>query len=248
MKHETEPIVRLQDVRVSYVTAATRIEALRGISLEVFAGELVSVMGPSGSGKTTLLNVIGGLEPVSAGSVQICGRSIDNLSDRQMSELRRTDIAYVFQFFNLLSTLTVIENVSVPLRAAGRRVSESFEIVSAVLERVGLAHRSAHLPQQLSGGEMQRVAIARALVSNSRLILADEPTGNLDSTRGDEIMNMFRDVVEDGNCSVLMVTHDPRAAAHGDRMILLRDGRIEDELKGATAGADVEVFPKGMKP
>jgi putative ABC transport system ATP-binding protein len=233
------PLVTLCNVSKRYGENDRAVWALREVSLAVAAGEFVSLMGPSGSGKSSLLNLIAGLDVPTSGEVLVQGRDVSSLSDRELSVMRRHTIAFIFQFFNLLPTLTAAENVAVPLRADGRPRAEIADRVFQGLDAVGLTERAHHYPNELSGGEMQRVAIARALATDASVVLADEPTGNLDSSRGEEILELLRQVPERDGRAVILVTHDVRAAAHADRLITLRDGRIVDEVKSARAGAKV---------
>jgi putative ABC transport system ATP-binding protein len=214
----------LQEVTKSYPQGARMVHALRGVSLCIREGEFVAIMGPSGSGKSTLLHLLGALDVPTTGSITFAGRELKTLSERRRSLLRRTRIGFVFQSFNLLPTLTAAENVALPLLLAGEGPSRNRAL--AAMDRMGLAARADHFPEQMSGGEMQRVAIARALVGNPELILCDEPTGNLDSANAKEILHLLRSL-PDGRRTVVMVTHDPQAAAHGDRTIYLRDGRLD---------------------
>jgi putative ABC transport system ATP-binding protein len=204
--------------------------ALRDVSLAVMPGELVAITGPSGSGKSTLLNLIAGLDTANAGEVEVEGQRLATMTDGERARLRRRTVAFVFQSTNLLPTLTAAQNVGVPLRADGVPRRHVDGRVAAALAAVGLAARAGHYPGELSGGEAQRVAIARALATDARVILADEPTGNLDTARGEEILELLRRAVEVDGRTVLLVTHDLRAGAYGDRTISLRDGRIVDEL------------------
>lgn len=201
--------------------------------MRVEAGEFVSIMGPSGSGKSTLMHLLGGLDTPTTGQALFHGRDLRTLSDHDRSLLRRSRIGFVFQFFNLLPTLTAVENVALPLLLAGQRKTAT-ELATAALERVDLADRADHFPEELSGGEMQRVAIARALVTEPEAVLCDEPTGNLDSANSKEILNLLRRLPEAGQRSVVMVTHDPQAAAYADRLVVIRDGLLEDEDKRGT--------------
>jgi putative ABC transport system ATP-binding protein len=223
------PIVVLRQVSKRYGEGARAVWALREVSLAMVPGEIVAVMGPSGSGKSTLLNLVGGLDVPTTGTVLVEGRSIAELRAAELARLRRRQVAFVFQFFNLLPTLTAAQNVSVPLRADGRPRADVDELVAQALDTVGLGHRGDHRPDQLSGGEMQRVAIARALVTSARVILADEPTGNLDQARGEDILGLLRHAADVENRSVLLVTHDPRAASYADRVVTLSDGRVGGE-------------------
>jgi putative ABC transport system ATP-binding protein len=222
-------MMELQEVTKTYQQGRRTVQAVRGVSLSIAAGEFVSIMGPSGSGKSTLLHLLGALDTPTTGRVHFDGRDVQSLSDRERSLLRRSHIGFVFQFFNLLPTLTAVENVSLPLLLAGQRRRAALEKATAALEGVGLDGRADHFPEELSGGEMQRVAIARALVTEPRTVLCDEPTGNLDSAASKEIMSLLRDLPAAGQRSVVVVTHDPQAAAYGDRLIHIRDGLVESE-------------------
>ncbi|MBI3949206.1 MAG: ABC transporter ATP-binding protein [Acidobacteria bacterium] len=209
------------------------VHALKNINLTIEQGERIAVMGPSGSGKTTLLNVICGLDEPTSGVLRFEGVELSKLKDDERTRLRREKIGMIFQTFNLLPTLTTLENVSLPLRLQGLSRREADERARAMLERVGLAGRTHHRPDELSGGERQRVAIARALIFQPPLLLADEPTGNLDSATGDEILNLLTGLHRDLNMTILMVTHNPRAAAFCDRILTLRDGQIVKEERVA---------------
>jgi putative ABC transport system ATP-binding protein len=219
----------LQNVTKHYKLGSRVVEAVRGVSLTIADGEFVSIMGPSGSGKSTLMHLLGALDKPTSGRVLFQGRDLQTLSDRELSEIRRTRIGFVFQFFNLLPTLTAVENVALPLLLSGQRRSKALGPASAELERVGLKERASHYPDQLSGGEMQRVAIARALVIQPDAVLCDEPTGNLDSATSTEILRLLRSLPEPGRRSVVMVTHALEGARYGDRIIHIRDGLIASE-------------------
>jgi putative ABC transport system ATP-binding protein len=212
-----------------------RVVALDGVTLAIGRGEMVAVMGPSGSGKSTLLNLMGGLDVPSEGSVRLGGTELARTDEEERSLLRRTQVSYVFQAYHLMPTLTAAQNVALPLHLAGRPRREIEERVARTLEEVGLASRAAHLPDELSGGERQRVAIARALVTGAPLLLADEPTGNLDTARGEEILALLRSVHASRRTTVVMVTHDQNAAAHCERLIRIRDGRVEGDERIARA-------------
>jgi putative ABC transport system ATP-binding protein len=213
--------------------------SLRGVDLRVDPGEFVTIMGPSGSGKSTLLHLLGGLDTPTTGQVLFRGLDLRTLPDRARSVLRRETIGFVFQFFNLLPTLSAIENVALPMLLAGQSRRPAWGAARAALDRLGLAYRAAHFPDALSGGEMQRVAIARALVTEPALVLCDEPTGSLDSAAGHQILDILRTVPAPGRRSVVMVTHDPQAAQYGDRLVLIHDGRVasEERLRGRHAHA-----------
>jgi putative ABC transport system ATP-binding protein len=225
-------MMELIDVTKHYQQGNGRtVQALRGVSLRIDAGEFVSIMGPSGSGKSTLLHLLGALDTPTSGKALFRGRDLQQLNDRDRSLLRRRQVGFIFQFFNLLPTLTAVENVTLPLLLDGQRRGTSRQKALAALERVGLAQRGDHFPDQMSGGEMQRVAIARALVMEPEAVLCDEPTGNLDSATSQEILGLLRELPEAGKRAVVMVTHDLQAGTYGDRIVHIRDGRIEVEEK-----------------
>ncbi|MBI2090545.1 MAG: ABC transporter ATP-binding protein [Deltaproteobacteria bacterium] len=222
-------MIRAIDLHKIYRQGKSEIAALAGVSLDIHTGEFVVIMGPSGSGKSTLLHLIGGLDRPTRGEVLIDGRIISQMSDNEVTLLRRRQIGFVFQFFNLLPTLTAVENVMLPLILDGRATAAARTQAEGLLERVGLAARSDHLPEELSGGEIQRIAIARGLAFNPPILLADEPTGNLDSKTGEEILKLMRRINREAGCTVVMVTHNREAAEYGDRIIHLRDGAVEEE-------------------
>jgi putative ABC transport system ATP-binding protein len=219
-------VIRLEGVHKVYSTGKLEVHALRGVDLAVRPGEFVAVMGPSGSGKTTLLEILGCLSRPSAGRYWLAGRPAAELESDALARLRGGEIGFVFQSFNLLPRLAAVENVELPLLYAGVARRERRRRALAVLERVGLGPRAAHLPAELSGGERQRVAIARALVNRPALVLADEPTGNLDSATGDEILSLLGEVHAEGN-TLVVVTHDPGIGRRAGRLVAIRDGRIE---------------------
>lgn len=219
-------MIRVEGVTKQYRQGAVDVTALRDVSLSIERGEFVSIMGPSGSGKSTLLNLLGALDQPTRGEVWIDGQAIRTMSDDDRTRLRRERIGFVFQFFNLLPTLSAVENVSLPALLAGRPRSEVFPRARSLLERVGLGHRFDHRSVELSGGEMQRVAVARALVLDPPVLLADEPTGNLDSKAGTEILRLLQNASRELARTVVMVTHDARAATHGDTIIELKDGAV----------------------
>ena len=222
-------MLEVRDVAKTYREGPREVHAVRGVSLRVEPGEMVVLLGPSGSGKSTLLHLLGGLDRPTAGHVLFEGRDLSTLSDDVLARLRRDRICHVFQFFNLLPTLTAAENVALPLLLGGTSERDGAERARAALEEVGLADRAGHFPEEMSGGEQQRTAIARGLAVRPSLLLADEPTGNLDSATGKEVLRVLRGLTADGNRSIVMVTHDEQAAEVGDRRIRLRDGRIERE-------------------
>jgi putative ABC transport system ATP-binding protein len=221
-------VVSAQDVTRRYGDGDTAVDALRGVSLDVQPGELVAVMGPSGSGKSTLMHILAALDTPTTGRVAIAGEDVGSLSDKDVTLLRRRHIGFVFQFYNLLPMLTAEENVLLPLSIAGKRPEKAF--FEELLGRVGLKDRRTHRPSELSGGQQQRVAIARALVSKPTVVLADEPTGNLDSTTSAEILDLLRSATEAYGQTTVMVTHDASAAAIADRILFIADGLIVDEL------------------
>jgi putative ABC transport system ATP-binding protein len=208
------------------------VDALRNVSLAVPAQQYLAVMGPSGSGKSTLMHVLAGLDRPDAGSVEVQGRDISAMNDRQLTKLRRDTIGFVFQAFNLLPVLTAQENIELGLKLAGRKVDRDW--VETVIERVGLADRRHHRPSQLSGGQQQRVAVARALVGEPAVLFADEPTGNLDSHASAEVLELLRDAVDTFDQTIVMVTHEPRDAAMADRVVFLADGRLAGDIADPT--------------
>jgi putative ABC transport system ATP-binding protein len=226
------PAVSASGLTRTYGDGGAAVRALRGVSLDVPAGQFTAVMGPSGSGKSTLMHLLAGLDTPDMGAVRIAGEDITRMSDRELTRLRRKHIGFVFQSFNLLPTLTAEENVLLPLAIAGRKPEP--EAVDALMERMGLAERRDHKPAQLSGGQQQRVAVARALVTRPTVLFADEPTGNLDSAAGADVLALLRDAVDLDGQTTVMVTHDSRAAAIADRVLFLADGRIVADLEGPT--------------
>ena len=216
-----------------YGEGDTRVVALDSVTVGFEKGRFTAIMGPSGSGKSTLMHCMAGLDTITAGSARIGDTELSPLTDRQLTRLRRDHVGFVFQAFNLLPTLTALENITLPLSIAGRRADERW--LDTVVETVGLSGRLSHRPAQLSGGQQQRVAVARALASRPEIIFADEPTGNLDSRSGAEVLGFLRESVRQWGQTVVMVTHDPVAAAYADRVIFLADGRLTDELARPTA-------------
>jgi putative ABC transport system ATP-binding protein len=222
-------LLRAQDLTKSYSRGDQQVQALRGVSLAIDRGQFVSIMGPSGSGKSTLLHLLGGLDRPSSGSVRFEDQAIESYPDRALSAFRRRKLGFVFQFFNLLPTLSALENVALPVLLDGRPLRAIHAKAAELLKSIGLESRMHHRPDQLSGGEMQRVAIARALIADPLLILADEPTGNLDTQTGATVLELLRQLVRDRGPSIVMVTHDSRAASFGSRLVKLRDGRLESD-------------------
>jgi putative ABC transport system ATP-binding protein len=222
------PAVSTTRVARSYGEGESAVHALRSVSIAVPAGQFTAIMGPSGSGKSTLMHVMAGLDRADVGRVEIGGVDITQMSDKQLTKLRRRHIGFVFQSFNLLPMLTAEENIVLPLGVAGRKVER--DEIDSLIARVGLSERRGHRPAQLSGGQQQRVAVARALASRPTVLFADEPTGNLDSTASAEILTLMREAVQLDGQTTVMVTHDPRAAASADRVLFLADGRIVADL------------------
>lgn len=216
-----------------YETGSNRVEALRKVSVSIAAGEMVAVMGPSGCGKTTLLNCLSGLDEFTSGEVQVAGESLSTLSDRDLTNLRRTRLGFIFQSFNLLPVLTAVENVELPLLLQGRSPGEARTAALSALDAVGLGDRAGHLPAELSGGQQQRVTIARAFVHGPKVILADEATGNLDTQTSEEVLELLLSLNADQGVTMVLVTHDPDIAARCTRVLVMRDGRIvEDRRNG----------------
>ncbi|HEX3346924.1 MAG TPA: ABC transporter ATP-binding protein [Acetobacteraceae bacterium] len=219
-----DPLVRIRDLRLTIASAAGRVEILRGIDLDMAAGEAIGVVGPSGSGKTSLLMLLAGLERATSGAISFAGESMIGRDEDALAKLRRERIGIVFQAFHLIPTMTALENVAIPLELAG--VPDASGRARASLEAVGLGHRLTHLPGQLSGGEQQRVAIARAFAPRPRLLLADEPTGNLDRATGAAVMDLLFDLRARTGATLMLITHDPDVAARCDRIVHIADGRV----------------------
>ncbi|MBI5556803.1 MAG: ABC transporter ATP-binding protein [Deltaproteobacteria bacterium] len=222
-------MIELRNAGKTYRQGSREVRALRDVSFIINKGEFLSIMGPSGSGKSTLLNLMGGLDQPTSGEVFIDGRPLHNITDNELTLIRRRRVGYIFQFFNLLPLLTAEENVGLPLLLDGLPFSEVKPRAAALLDKVGLRERAEHRPEQLSGGEMQRVAIARALITGPAVILADEPTGNLDSHTSEEIFLLLKSFNDQGQ-TIVMVTHDPKAAAYGTRIITLKDGAPDQDI------------------
>jgi putative ABC transport system ATP-binding protein len=222
-------IITTSNLTKVYGSGPTAVTALDHVSLKIEPGEFVAIMGPSGCGKSTLLHLIGGLDKASSGSIAFDGHNLNDLGDDALTELRRRKMGFVFQFYNLIPVMTAAENAALPVTLDGMRAAEAQKKAAEWLERFGLGDRLNHRPDQLSGGQQQRVAIARALVAEPQLILADEPTGNLDTKSSDEIAGLLRQVSKEYGRAVIMVTHDPRIAAYADRIIFLKDGKVIEE-------------------
>lgn len=230
-------LVELRNVRKIYHLGGEEIRALDGVSLDINTGEFISIIGPSGSGKSTLMHILGCLDSPTEGTIELDGTMIQNASPRELAAIRNRKIGFVFQFFNLLPKLNVLQNVELPMIYSGVSGRERVERSMEALTMVGLENRSKHRPSQLSGGQQQRVAIARALVNNPRIVFADEPTGNLDSHTGEAILNLFRSLSSQGR-TIILVTHDPEIAAVTPRRIEIRDGKISEKIDPTLAGLD----------
>jgi putative ABC transport system ATP-binding protein len=224
------PIVHFDNVRKTYQMGSVTVEALRGVTFEIHAGDYISIMGPSGCGKSTLLNLLGCLDRPTSGHYRLGGEDVSRMNDDALSAVRGARLGFVFQSYNLIQQLTVVENIEVPLYYQDRSEAKSREMARLMAARVGLEHRLEHKPMELSGGQQQRVAIARALVNEPLVILADEPTGNLDSSSGTEIMRLFDELHEQGK-TLILVTHDPSVGQRAHRTIRLRDGEIESDVR-----------------
>ncbi|MFF3112981.1 ABC transporter ATP-binding protein [Kitasatospora sp. NPDC057904] len=227
-----------RQVTKAYGAGETKVTALDAVDVDIQRGRFTAIMGPSGSGKSTLMHCLAGLDTVSGGRIWIGGTEITGLKDKQLTRLRRDKIGFIFQAFNLLPTLNALENITLPMDIAGRRVDEAW--LAQVVETVGLAGRLKHRPTQLSGGQQQRVAVARALAARPEIIFGDEPTGNLDSRAGAEVLTFLRRSVDELGQTIVMVTHDPVAAGYADRVLFLADGVIVDEMHSPTADSVLE--------
>lgn len=233
-----DPVIELNDVRLRLGQGASSVQVLDGVTLDVAAGETTGIVGPSGSGKSTLLMVLAGLERVDSGAVRIAGETLNGLSEDKVAAFRGRHVGIVFQSFHLIPNMTALENVAVPLELAGRR--DAFDIARQELQAVGLGARTAHYPGQLSGGEQQRVAIARALAPAPRILIADEPTGNLDQATGKQIADLLFSTARERGTTLVLVTHDPALAARCDRQVKMRSGKIE-------AGDDVTLADERLR-
>lgn len=238
----TEPLLRIEKVEKRYQSGDVEVHALRGVSLDIHRGEFVAIMGPSGSGKSTLMNLIGCLDRPTAGSILLEGRDIAKLDHDSLAEIRSRTLGFVFQSFHLLSRTSALENVELPLVYGGVKRAERRARASEALRRVGLGERMGHHPNQLSGGQQQRVAIARAIVNQPKLLVADEPTGNLDSKTSVEIMALFQELGRAG-LTIVLVTHEPDIAAYASRVIVVRDGRIQADKRQVPEVADPDAVP-----
>jgi putative ABC transport system ATP-binding protein len=227
-KISTKWVVDAKDITKVYQMGEVEVHALRGVSVKIAPGEVVSIMGPSGSGKSTLMNILGCLDRPTSGEYSLNGESVAELSDDELADIRNRGVGFVFQSFNLLPRATALANVELPMRYSSLNGRDRKKVSREALEAVGLGDRIHHRPNELSGGQMQRVAIARALVNNPAIIMADEPTGNLDSKSGDEIMALLRKLNEERGTTLIIVTHDPEISALTDRVIVLRDGKIAE--------------------
>jgi putative ABC transport system ATP-binding protein len=235
-----DAIVTATDVRRRFGGGAAAVDALAGVSVAFERGRFSAIMGPSGSGKSTLMHILAGLDRPTGGSVVLDGVEITGLDDGDLTRLRRDKLGFIFQFFNLIPVLTAEENIELPLSIAGQRVDEVW--LRRLVDTVGIGDRLTHRPAELSGGQQQRVAVARALVSRPAVVFADEPTGNLDSKSSGEVLQMLRQSVDELGQTVVMVTHDPEAAAYADRLVVLRDGRVVHDAAAGTADEVIELM------
>jgi putative ABC transport system ATP-binding protein len=240
LDHELPPAVSATEVTRRYGRDDSAVDALAGVSIDVPVGQFTAVMGPSGSGKSTLMHILAGLDQPTEGTVSIAGLEISSMSDGELTRLRRRHIGFVFQLFNLLPMLTAEENIVLPLSIAGEKPDRAW--VEELLETVGIADRRTHRPSELSGGQQQRVSIARALVTEPTVLFADEPTGNLDSSTSRDVLELLRNSVDGLGQTIVMVTHDPQAAAQADRILFLADGLIVKEIPASTAAEVLEAM------
>jgi putative ABC transport system ATP-binding protein len=230
-----DPVITLRDARLALSSAEGMVEILRGITLNIEAGETVGVLGPSGAGKTSLLMVMAGLEGLSDGSIDLAGREITGMGEDALAALRRDNVGIIFQAFRLIPSMTALQNVAVPLELAGR--ADATELAGAALDSVGLGHRKTHLPDQMSGGEQQRVAIARAIAPRPRILLADEPTGNLDSGTSERVISTLFEATEAAGAALVLVTHDAALAEQCGRVLTIEDGRIVQDRASSSRAA-----------
>jgi len=237
-------ILEANDVSKHYQMGEVTVDALDGVDFVVEKGEFVAVMGPSGSGKSTLLHLLGGLDKTSDGEVSLGGRRLSVMSDKEVTLARRRNVGFVFQFYNLLPTLTAEENIALPLLIDGKKLKQYQGKIDELLELVGLTDRRKHKPDQLSGGEQQRVAIARAFVNDPDIVLTDEPTGNLDSRAGEEVMKLLRRSCDELSQTIVVVTHDPKAASFADRIVFLKDGQIASEIQLEKGGDTAPILER----
>ncbi|MBN2550849.1 MAG: ABC transporter ATP-binding protein [Anaerolineales bacterium] len=239
-------LLETQSLTKSYQMGQVTVTALDGVDFSVERGEFVAIMGPSGSGKSTLLHLLGGLDSPSSGEVYLNGESLSMLGDDAITRLRRRKVGFIFQFYNLLPTLSAAENVGLPLLIDGQTMSRHRQRIEELMSLVGLGDRTDHRPDQLSGGQQQRVAIARAFVNQPEIVLADEPTGNLDSRSGTAILELLRRTCRELGATIIMVTHDPRAASYADRVVFLKDGQIVHRLENGGEGISVQRIAEVM--
>ncbi len=239
-------ILQTKGLQKKYHVGEVDVDALRGVDFVVKEGEFVAIMGPSGSGKSTLLHLLGGLDAPTGGEISLGGKPLAQLTDDEITLVRRRQVGFIFQFYNLLPTLTAAENVALPFLLDGKQIKDHTAKIDELLRLVGLGDRKNHKPNQLSGGQQQRVAIARAFVNDPKIVLADEPTGNLDSKSGTSILELLRNTCKDLHTTVVMVTHDPRAASYADRVVFLSDGQIVRQLTPDSGDLTVEQIIKTM--
>jgi putative ABC transport system ATP-binding protein len=237
---DSRAIVRAIDVRRRFGEGAAAVDALDGVSVDFERGRFSAIMGPSGSGKSTLMHILAGLDRPTGGSVILDGTELESLDDADLTKLRRDKLGFVFQFFNLLPVLTAEENITLPLSIAGEKPDQ--EWLRRLVQTIDLENRLTHRPSELSGGQQQRVAIARALVSRPAVVFADEPTGNLDTKSGEEVLSLLRQAVDEFGQTVVMVTHDPEAASYADRLVVLRDGHVVHDAAAGTADEVIELM------
>jgi putative ABC transport system ATP-binding protein len=237
---DSQAIVKAVDVRRRFGEGAAAVDALDGVSVDFERGRFSAIMGPSGSGKSTLMHILAGLDRPTGGSVVLDGTELESLDDADLTKLRRDKLGFVFQFFNLLPVLTAEENITLPLSIAGEKPDQ--EWLRRLVRTIDLENRLTHRPSELSGGQQQRVAVARALVSRPAVVFADEPTGNLDTKSGEEVLSLLRQAVDEFGQTVVMVTHDPEAASYADRLVVLRDGHVVHDAAAGTADQVIELM------